>query len=338
MDEKGLSMNEPNNTQFRQRSKIIGGIVFLMILLVIIGFFFRTPSLPSEPLSSMPWLATTSETDKAEAVEIHNIVLNFRPVVIGDPITDAEYRYVAESSCWTWGIITAVICLMASVVFLKFKRKEAKRKHKIIFAVCWTLIPALIAFGAGYSASYYFGGPYNYENYTIPTEACDVLIWFSGSDDGAYFMDNYARSIREFGYDRAALFNFRDMTQALQFAEKIPQGCRIMVRGHSMGAAAAAHFCQKCDREILLLDTRDPTSWFNHLKSKPSNVIHWRNVLPSEPFWRTSESRHMDTFYFCGFNMANVFRWLGGPWGMRDGAINLMPSACDHHDVGENID
>ena len=102
--------------------------------------------------------------------------------------------------------------------------------------------------------------------------------------------------------------------------------------------AAAAHFCQKCNREILLLDTRDPTSWFNHLKSKPSNVIHWRNVLPSEPFLRTPESRHMDTFYFCGFNMANVFRWLGGPWGLRDGAVNLMPSACDHHDVGEAID
>ena len=46
----------------------------------------------------------------------------------------------------------------------------------------------------------------------------------------------------------------------------------------------------------------------------------------------------MDTFYFCGFNMANVFRWLGGPWGMRGGAVNLMPSTCDHHDVGENID
>ena len=88
----------------------------------------------------------------------------------------------------------------------------------------------------------------------------------------------------------------------------------------------------------ILRPSWDPTSWFNHLKTKPSNVIHWRNVLPGEPFLRTPESRHMDTFYFCGFNMANVFRWLGGPWGMRDGAINLMPSACDHHDVGENID
>jgi hypothetical protein len=331
-------MNEPNNIQFKRRGKIISGIVFLMILLALIGFFFQTPKLPSEPPSATPWLATTSETDKAEATEIHDIVLNFRPVVIGDPITGAEYRYVAESSCWTWGITTAVICLMASIVFLKFKRKEATIKHKIIFAVCWTLIPTLIAFGAGYSASYYFGGPYNYENYAVPTEQSDILIWFSGSDDGAYFMDNYARSIHEFGYNCAALFNFRDIPQAIQFTEKLPKGSRIIVRGHSMGASAAYYFAEKCQREILLLDTRDPTSWFNHPKSKPVNVMHWRNVLPSEPFLRTPESRHMDTFYFCGFNMANVFRWLGGPWGMCDGAVNLMPSACDHHDVGENID
>ena len=108
MDEKGLSMNEPNNTQFRRLGIIIGGIVFLMILLVIMVFFFRTPQLPTESPSDTPWLGTITEIDKAEATEIHDIVLNFRPVVIGDPITGAEYRYVSESSCWTWGITTAV--------------------------------------------------------------------------------------------------------------------------------------------------------------------------------------------------------------------------------------
>ena len=331
-------MDESNNTQSRRRGKIIGGIVFLMILLTLIGFFFRTPKFPAESPSESPWLETITEMDKAEATEIHDIVLNFRPVVIGDPITGAEYRYFPKSACWTCCMLTAIVCAIALCVFVKKRLRNIPRKKKAMVCIFCTLLLAGFSYAIGYAASYYFGGPYNYENYAIPTEACDVLIWFSGSDDGAYFMDNYARSIREFGYDRAALFNFRDMTQALQFAEKLPQGCRIMVRGHSMGAAAAAHFCQKCNREILLLDTRDPTSWFNHLKSKPSNVIHWRNVLPSEPFWRTPESRHMDTFYFCGFNMANVFRWLGGPWGMRGGAVNLMPSTCDHHDVGENID
>ena len=331
-------MNEPNNTQFRRRDKIIGGIVFLMILLVIMGFLFRTPQHPAEPPSNTPWMETTVETDKAEAEEIHDIVLNFRPVVIGDPITGAEYRYFPKSSCWTCFGLTAIVCAIVSCVFIKIRLRNIARKKKVIICILCTFLPAGFAYATGYAASYYFGGPYNYENYFVPKEPCNVLIWFSGSDDGAYFMDNYARSIHEFGYNCAALFNFRDMRQALQFAEKLPDGCCIMVRGHSMGAAAAAHFCQKCNRKILLLDTRDPTSWFNHLKSKPSNVIHWRNVLPSEPFFRTPESRHMDTFYFCGFNMANVFRWLGGPWGICDGAINLMPSACDHHDVGEAID
>ena len=330
---------QPTDKQPNRRNRIITVIIFVMLLLCIFGFVILRSPFPQEtPPSEQPWMATTTEQDKAEAAEIHDIVLNFRPVVIGDPITGAEYRYVAESSCWTWGVTTAVICFIASVAFLKFKRKEATIKRKNIFALSLTLIPALIAFGTGYAASYYFGGPYNYENYAVPTEPSDILIWFSGSDDGAYFMDNYARSIREFGYNCVALFNFRDIPQAVQFAEKLPENSRIIVRGHSMGASAAYRFAQKCKREILLLDTRDPTSWFNHPKSKPANVIHWRNALPGEPFLRIPESRHEDTNYFCGFNMANVFRWLGGPWEICNGAINLILPAYDHADVGENID
>ena len=332
-------MNQQSDKQPNQRNRIITVIISVMLLLCIFGFAILTSRVPQEtPPSKQPWLATTTEQDKPEAAEIHDIILNFRPIVIGDPITGAEYRYVAESSCWTWGITTAVIGLVGAIVFLKFKRKEATIKRKIIFALSWTLIPALIAFGAGYSASYYFGGPYNYGNYAVPTEPSDILVWFSGSDDGAYFMDNYARSIHEFGYNCAALFNFRDIQQAIQFAEKLPEGSRIIVRGHSMGASAAFRFAEMCQREILLLDTRDPTSWFNHPKSKPANIAHWRNVLPGEPYPRVPESRHMDTFYFCNFNMANVFRLMGRPWNQCNGALNLILPACDHHDVGENID
>ena len=332
-------MSEPDGTQSKRRDNIISRIIIAMILLFICGFFL-SPRFPSEQqqLSNTPWMETTAKADLAEAAEIHDIILNFRPIVIGDPITGAEYRYVAESSCWTWSGITIVVCTAVLWILMKKHRRPVSRKRKILFIICGVILPASLAFATGYAASYYYGGPYNYENYAVPTEPCDVLIWFSGSDDGAYFMDNYARSIHEFGYNCAALFNFKDMDQALKFAEKLPESCRVMVRGHSMGASAAFRFAETCNREILLLDTRDPTSWFNHPKSKPSNVIHWRNVLPSEPFLRTPESRHIDTFYFCGFNMANVFRWLGGPWGMRDGAVNLMPSACDHHDVGEAID
>ena len=332
-------MNQQSDKQPNRRNRIITVIICVMLLLCISGFAIPASRVPQEtPPSTQPWLATTTEQDKLEATEIHDIILNFRPVVIGDPITGAEYRYVAESSCWTWGITTAVIGLAGSIVFLKFKRKDATKKRKVIFSVCWTLIPALMAFGSGYSASYYFGGPYNYGNYAVPTEPSDVLIWFSGSDDGAYFMDNYARSIHEFGYNCAALFNFRDIPQAIQFAEKLPEGSRIIVRGHSMGASAAFYFAEKCQREILLLDTRDPTSWFNHPKSKPANIVHWRNVLPESHHPLVPESAHMDTYYFCNLNMANVFRLMGRPWNQCNGALNLILPACDHHDVGENID
>ena len=105
-----------------------------------------------------------------------------------------------------------------------------------------------------------------------------------------------------------------------------------------MGASAAFHFAQKCNREILLLDTRDPTSWFNHPKAKPPNVVHWRNVLPGESALRVPESRHLDTNYFFNYNLSNLFRNLGAPWGCCNGAVNLLLTGFDHHDVGENID
>ena len=111
---------------------------------------------------------------------------------------------------------------------MKKNRRPVSRKRKILFIICGVILPAGLAFAIGYAASYYYGGPYNYENYAVPTEPCDVLIWFSGSDDGAYFMDNYTRSIHEFGYNCAALFNFKDMDQALKFAEKLPDGCRVV--------------------------------------------------------------------------------------------------------------
>ena len=69
MDEKGLSMNEPNKIQFKRRGKIISGIILGMILLTLIGFFFRTPKLPAESPSEAPWLETITEMDKAEAME-----------------------------------------------------------------------------------------------------------------------------------------------------------------------------------------------------------------------------------------------------------------------------
>ena len=84
-------MSQPDDTHSRRRGNIISGIILAMILLFICGFFL-SPRFPSEEqqLSNTPWMTTTAETDQTEAAEIHDIVLNFRPVVIGDPITGAE--------------------------------------------------------------------------------------------------------------------------------------------------------------------------------------------------------------------------------------------------------
>lgn len=307
-------------------------------LFVGIGLFYIAimPDRQSSKIEN-PWLAA-GESDMSEATEIHEIIRTFQPAVIGDPITGAEYRYFPKSSCLIWPILTAILCSLATAAFAKCKWQDMPRKRKTAIVILGILCPCLFAFAAGYAASYYFGGPYNYDGYAAPVEPSDIVVWFSGSDDGAYFKDNYIRSVHEFGQDKAALFNFRDIPKALHFSEKLPQGSRIIVRGHSMGASAAFRFAEKCNREILLLDTRDPTSWFGHPTRKPSNVIHWRNVLPEAVHPCVSESDHEDTCYFAIINMANVFRWLGRPWNLCNGAVNLYLLGFDHREVGEDID
>ena len=116
------------------------------------------------------------------------------------------------------------------------------------------------------------------------------------------------------------------------------QGCRVVVRGHSMGGAAAMRFAQRCGYPIELLDTRDPTSWFGKRPAKPANVKYWRNVLPEESGWSIPEEQHHGTNYWGKTNMANVFRSMGGPWNHCDEATNVVMQGMDHREVGENID
>lgn len=318
----------------RNRNKYVYAVLSFFFIIGIVSVALMPDK---QEKKGNPWLST-QEADIPEANEIHEIIQNFQPVVIGDPITAAEYRYFSKWCCLIWPIFTAIVCSLATAILTKHKWQEIPFKQKRSIVILYIVCPSIVTCISGYASSYYFGGPYNYKNYTVPMEPSDIVVWFSGADDGAYFKDNYARSAREFGQDRAALFNFRDISKALKFAEKLPQGCRIIVRGHSMGAASAFRFAKKCNREILILDTRDPTSWFGKPKSKPSNVIHWRNIIPYDTHPCARECHHEDTYYFAIFNMANIFRWLGRPWDSCNGAVNIYLFGFDHHDVGENID
>ncbi|GEM_PF-2972248 len=275
----------------------------------------------------------------------------FNPIGIGDPIgklgptsweANDGIRYFPLSTWLWWGIVALLV--FSFISYLLFFRHKAKATllRRLIYSILLTVIPTVLVSGIGLAFSYYWGGPYAYENYRVPTEPADVLIWFSGSDDGAYFQDNYVRcrtqypSLKE--NFRAALFNFSDIDEAIAYVQKLPQGCRVVVRGHSMGGAAAMRFATKCGYPIELLDTRDPTSWFGKSPAKPANVKYWRNVLPGEPDWDTPKEEHRGTNFWGNTNMANVFRSMGGPWNTCSDATNVVMSGMDHREVGENID
>ena len=107
-----------------------------------------------------------------------------------------------------------------------------------------------------------------------------------------------------------------------------------------MGGSAAIRFVNKLPSyiEVLLLDTRDPTSWFGQKKDKPKNVIHWRNVLPGDASCWGNPEEHRGTNFWGHLNMANVFMLMGRPWGICHGATNIIMQGKDHHEVGRNID
>ena len=277
---------------------------------------------------------------------------DFNPVSIGDPIgrlgrtaweLDDGVRYFPLSTWWHWGIIAFFVFAIVSYLYFFKYRAKMKMWRRIVFSAGFTVVSTALVAVIGLACSYYWGGPYAYENYQVPAEPADVLIWFSGSDDGAYYLDNYSRCRKQYPVVsrdefRAALFNFSDIDKAVEYARRLPPGCRLVVRGHSMGAAAAMRFAQKCGYPIELLDTRDPTSWFGKCPAKPANVKYWRNVLPGETGWNIPEEQHHGTNYWGKTNMANVFRTMGGPWNHCDEATNVVMPGMDHREVGENID
>jgi hypothetical protein len=212
--------------------------------------------------------------------------------------------------------------------------------------ICGMPIAALLGYGTGRAMDAYYGGPFDYASYNVPTRNTDIVFYFSGADEGACGHEDYGygcaycSAAREYGKECVAMFNFKDIDKAIQYAEKLPDGTRLIVRGHSMGGSAALKFVHKLrkNKTVLLLDTRDPTSWFGHKKEKPSNVMYWRNILPGDTRLWSNPEIHKETNYIGKFNMANVFMFMGRPWGICYGATNIILEGKDHHEVGKDID
>lgn len=288
--------------------------------------------MPTEPFATTP--------AAQELQTIAQELRDFRPFPVGDPIgnlADTHTVSLTAATLATFAVAAAALLL----VWLHARRRGWSRRRLLRRTPLAVLPSALLTLLALVSAHYYYGGPFNYAGYAVPERPADVLIWFAGADDGAYACvyaeSNYWRALEQFGPARAALFSFADLPQALDYARRLPQGSRLVVRGHSMGGATAIRFARQSPHDILLLDTRDATSWFGHAHERPPRVRHWRNVLPADTALLAPRDAHPNTNYWGSLNMANVFRLLGRPWGRLDGAANLLIPGADHHEVGNNL-
>ncbi len=255
-------------------------------------------------------------------VEIRQQLAEIQPFRVGDAIGGERTRYFGTSTKWWCTGIGVAGISVASFFFPP--------------AAFGIPVVAGLGYGTGCALEAYYGGPYDYSAYRIPEGPELVVFWFSGADEGAFAARDYIFAKKVFGDECVAMFNFSDVDKALTYAEKLPSGTQLIVRGHSMGGSSAVKFVKRLPRHlsVLLLDTRDPTSWFGHVKKKPDNVQFWRNVLPGDARIFTPEEGHLRTKYIGGMNAANIFMMLGRPWGICPGAQNIVFPKGDHHDVG----
>lgn len=241
-----------------------------------------------------------------------------------------------------------IVLAVASVgIGVFFFAKQLLRKRNLGSFVTKTItlslsgIAAMITFFGGFALRIYYGGPYAYHNYSVPDKASHIVFWFTGVNEGGFCKSamntSCSQAYFQFGEKHVALYNFSDIDKALKLAEQISNNTKILVRGHSRGGVTAYQFAQRLNKEILILDTRDPVGWFDKPKGKPSNVIYWRNVLPGDTDFSTSRDIHWQTNYVGNINVANVARCLGGAWGKCDGAINIVLQGMDHQEVGFNL-
>lgn len=325
-------------------------------LLILSWFIFFTQG-------CVPSYDINHENDK----EIRNIINEFKPYEIGNPLGNDENnlmdkRYFNQNTRWWCTLITSgisVICLYILWICHKklhlFKEKTSRQNniktkiikyHYILFSSFFTLLLAGLGYGIGCGLEAYYGGPFDYAAYSIPEEPVDIVFWFSGADEGACGHKDfgthcdYCYAATEFGYEHVAMFNFSDVDEALEYARKLPDGTRLIIRGHSTGASSAIRFVHKlpANIKVLLLDTRDPISWLGRNKEKPSNVLYWRNVLPGDAHVIGKKDQHEGTKFIGRINCANLDMVIGGPWGICHGATNIILQGKDHHEVGRNID
>lgn len=177
------------------------------------------------------------------------------------------------------------------------------------------------------------GGQYDYSKYSVPQKAGDVVIAFAGARQApGKGMDQKMR--KKYGANNYVIFRPGDVKAAVQYANKLPQGSRVFVQGHSHGGAAAAWFAQKYGKPIERMITYDPVGNFGQPQQKPQNVKRWFNAVAGD--YREQQKYSNPLLKIpakIGSDWADVLVDYMGRWGNINGAENYYVPQAGHSDV-----
>jgi hypothetical protein len=154
------------------------------------------------------------------------------------------------------------------------------------------------------------GTSYDYSKYKAPTKPGQkVVIGISGGGGGpGGQMDKVMNS--SFGAGNVAMFNWRDRDALRDYINSLPEDTEIEAHGWSYGGSTLMNMIKELkNRRFKKVVTYDPVSWTDRIDDKLDNIGSWTNVLPG-----TQDA----------FNGANTIAVVGGRWGKRSGANNIL--------------
>lgn len=178
------------------------------------------------------------------------------------------------------------------------------------------------------------GGQYDYSRYIIPDKPGDVVIAFAGARQGpGKGMDLKMR--KRYGTNNYVIFRPGDVTQAVQYANKLPKGSRIFVQGHSHGGAAAAWFAQKYGKPIHRMLTYDPVGNFGKPQQKLKNVQQWKNAVAGDYRQQKKYNPLLRPAAKLSSDVSDLLVDYMGRWRDIKGAENYNVPYAGHSDVEE---
>lgn len=137
----------------------------------------------------------------------------------------------------------------------------------------------------------------------------------------------------KYGQNNYVIFRPGDVSQAVDYANKLPKGSRIFVQGHSHGGAAAAWFAQKYGKPIHRMLTYDPVGNFGKPQQKLKNVQQWKNAVAGDYRQQKKYNPLLAPAAKIGSDVSDLLVDYMGRWRDINGADNYSVPQAGHSDV-----